>query len=202
MSRCGGTTPDGRERAHPFRDQPHGARNSITRKKPQNIPTAPPRSSNKLARALGTLRVELDPIFDVQALRVVAYRAQVRSDEPSLLEPPTDPEAAVCFGLLRKRARDLAAFAFAKRPRGAKLFFDVFASDLLDAELYSSEAPLSRIAESVVLQIREFPMLPGTDLGARVSVLRFLGFRISVADLDGSSSRLTLRSTQTRVLHN
>ena len=68
-------------------------------------------------------------------------------------------------------------------PQDALLFVDVHPSDLRDGDLYSPDPPLARIAERVVLQVRARG-LKIEDLSARASVLRFIGFRLAMADLD------------------
>jgi EAL domain-containing protein (putative c-di-GMP-specific phosphodiesterase class I)/CheY-like chemotaxis protein len=155
---------------------------SMTRAK-EVAPVANPTS--KLERACASLRVELEPIFDVDRVQVIGHEARVVSDEPALAVNPA-LIASAGVEILRKRTRELAAKAFlaAKSPR---LFVDVCPADLLDPDLYAPEAPLSQIAERVVLQLRGGTGLPIVDLGARISVLRFLGFRIAVADLDGGA---------------
>ena len=192
--------PNGRLRtdvkeATPFTTGATAPAISFKRTRPQNIPTMPPGSSNKLAGVLASLRVELEPIFDANQIRIVGYEARVHS-EGDPLEPArtAHPSLLATAGveLLRKRARDLAVQAFAGAPRGTKLFLDVYPADLLDAELYTPDAPLSRIADRVVLQLRDTSSLPFADLGPRISILRFLGFRLAVGDLEGGPSRLSL----------
>jgi EAL domain-containing protein (putative c-di-GMP-specific phosphodiesterase class I) len=147
-------------------------------------------------RALASLRVTLEPVVDPRDKSVVGFAARIGSDEPAL-----ESEAALvvaadrlgCLQELRRRARDLAVKAYASEaPAGALLFVDVHQSDLLDGDLYSSDPPLARIADRVVLQVRGRGIAIGMeDLAARVSVLRFLGFRISITDLDEGQACLT-----------
>lgn len=145
--------------------------------------------------AMGSLRVELDAVVAGDR-RIAGFEARLVSDEKGLETHAALVEAADALGRsseLRRRARDLSAIAFSGAAAGRVLFVDVDAADLLDGDLFAPDAPLSRIAESVVLQLRASatsPMIPVSDLRARVSVLRFLGFRIAICDIDAGASRL------------
>ena len=137
-------------------------------------------------RAMTTLDVDLEPIADAKTKKLLGFAARMRSDEETL----TTDSALVVMATrldrleeLRRRVRDLAVRAFAKAPQDAILFVDVHPSDLLDGDLYSPEPPLARIADRVVLQVRARG-LAMADLSARASVLRFVGFRLAIADLD------------------
>jgi EAL domain-containing protein (putative c-di-GMP-specific phosphodiesterase class I)/CheY-like chemotaxis protein len=175
-------------------------RRSVMRREVDTI--APARESTATAslgaafeRALESLFVELEPVMDSSTRSVKGVEARVQSREETL---PTQAlivvaaEALGRLGDLRRRARDLAVKAFVGQPPGTMLFIDVHTSDLLDSDLYSPDAPLSRIAGDVVLQIRgRGDSLSIVDLAARASVLRFVGFRIAICDLDGGDARLT-----------
>lgn len=145
-------------------------------------------------RAMATSSCELEPVVDAKHRTVIGYEAKIRSKEETLLTQQALVVTAEKLGHLeelRRRARDLAVKAFVGAPSLATLFVDVHASDLLDSDLFDPDSPLSRIAERVVLQIRaRGAALELEDLAARVSVLRFLGFRIAIADLDGGRARL------------
>lgn len=137
-------------------------------------------------RAMGTLAVELEPIVDGKSKKLVGYAARMFSAEETLATEATLVAAAEALDVLlplRRRVRDLAVKAFASCPADALLFVDVHPSDLRDGDLYSPEPPLARIAERVVLQVRASG-LTINDLSARASVLRFVGFRLAIADLD------------------
>jgi len=143
-------------------------------------------------RAMTSLDVDLEPIADAKSKKLLGFAARMRSDEETL----TTDAALVVMATqldrleeLRRRVRDLAVRAFASAPPDALLFVDIHRSDLLDGDLYSPEPPLARIAERVVLQVRARG-LAMADLGARASVLRFVGFRIAIADLDAGQACL------------
>jgi EAL domain-containing protein (putative c-di-GMP-specific phosphodiesterase class I)/ActR/RegA family two-component response regulator len=153
-----------------------------------NVPAQKPRdvASAVFDRAMASLAVDLEPIADAKSKTLVGFAARMRSDEDTLA---TDLALVVMatqlerLQELRQRARDLAVRTFASAPPEALLFVDVHPSDLLDGDLYSPEPPLARIAERVVLQVHARGIAIA-DLGARASVLRFVGFRLAIADLD------------------
>jgi EAL domain-containing protein (putative c-di-GMP-specific phosphodiesterase class I) len=138
---------------------------------------------------MATLSVELEPIVDGRTKKLVGYAARMFSGEEALATEQALVVAAERLSVLeqlRRRARDLAVMAFASCPSDTLLFVDVHPTDLRDGDLYSPEPPLARIAERVVLQVRARG-LTMADLGARASVLRFVGFRLAIADLDGQA---------------
>ena len=158
---------------------------------PRSEPSANLRKS--FDRALATLAVELEPIADGKTKKLLGYGARMSSLEDTLT---TESALVVCaerlgrLEELRRRARDLAVKTFVEAPQDALLFVDVHPTDLLDGDLYSPEPALARIAERVVLQVRARG-LAVEDLCARASVLRFIGFRLAIADLDAGQPCLS-----------
>jgi EAL domain-containing protein (putative c-di-GMP-specific phosphodiesterase class I)/ActR/RegA family two-component response regulator len=152
-------------------------------------------SSMRMAfeRAMTTLSVELEPIADAKTKKLLGYGARLFSQEETL---STESALVVCaeqlgrLEELRRRGRDLAVKTFVDAPQDALLFVDVHPTDLLDGDLYSPEPPLARIADRVVLQVRARG-LTIDDLCARASVLRFVGFRLAIADLDAGQACLS-----------
>jgi EAL domain-containing protein (putative c-di-GMP-specific phosphodiesterase class I) len=143
-------------------------------------------------RAMETLSVELEPIVDGRTKKLVGYAARMFSEEEALATEAALVVAAERLDMLeqlRRRVRDLAVKAFASCPPDALLFVDVHPTDLRDGDLYSPEPPLARIADRVVLQVRARG-LTMNDLSARASVLRFVGFRLAIADLDAGQACL------------
>jgi EAL domain-containing protein (putative c-di-GMP-specific phosphodiesterase class I) len=136
-----------------------------------------------LDHALASLRIELDPIFDVDLLTVLGHEARAIWADPSF--------GAQTNVQINRCVRHLAATAISAKQRGL-LFIDIFHVDLLDPELYRPDSPLAREPERVVLQLRGPTDLSAADLRARLSVLRFLGFKLAVADIDAAASRLSL----------
>lgn len=152
-----------------------------------------PSLGSAYARAMESLSVELEPIADAKTRKLFGFAARMCSSEETMRTESALVVAAErldCLEALRRRVRDLAVKAFAAAPADALLFVDVHPSDLLDGELYSPEPPLARIAERVVLQVRARG-LTMEDLSARASVLRFVGFRLAIADLDAGQACLS-----------
>ncbi|MGE3674202.1 MAG: EAL domain-containing protein, partial [Polyangiaceae bacterium] len=86
------------------------------------------------------------------------------------------------------RARAVSAMT----PDSGLLFVNLHTTDLLDYELYEPDAPLSRMADRVVLEITERSSLDEVkDVKRRVAVLREMGFRIAVDDLGAGYAGLT-----------
>lgn len=144
-------------------------------------------------RAMETLTVDLEPVADANSKKLLGFAARMSSAEEALTSESALVVTAERLGKLeelRRRVRDLAVKAFVAAPADALLFVDVHPSDLLDGELYSPEPPLARIAERVVLQVRARG-LTMEDLSARASVLRFVGFRLAIADLDAGQACLS-----------
>ncbi len=144
-------------------------------------------------RALSGMWMAFQPIVDSSS--VVAYEALLRSNEPTLPNPPAVLEAAERLGRLHElgqRVRDLSATAFSQAPRNSLLFVNLHANDLLDPSLYLATAPLTQYAERVVLEVTERASLSQIDsLLPRISMLRVLGFRLAVDDLGAGYAGLS-----------
>lgn len=135
------------------------------------------------------------PIVSWGEQRVFGYEALLRTDEPTIascarmLETAEKLERWPELGRVNRAriARESAAL-----PPGLKLFVNLHASDLNDAELYSRDAPLSAIADRVVLEITERASLEQVcELGNGVRRLRELGFEIAIDDLGAGYAGLT-----------
>jgi EAL domain-containing protein (putative c-di-GMP-specific phosphodiesterase class I) len=146
-------------------------------------------------RALEQLHLAVQPIVDFANRRVFGYEALVRSGEPSMSVPEALLGAAErldSLPQLGRRIRSAAAKTLGNAPASAALFVNLHPRDLLDAELYEASAPLSRVAERVVLEITERTALDAVaDVQARISVLRFMGYRIAIDDLGAGYAGLT-----------
>src|SRR4029079_4492117 len=71
-------------------------------------------------------------------------------------------------------------------------FVNLSPHDLLDDALYSANAPLSRYATRVVVEITERAALERIDgLSRRIGDLRKLGFRVAVDDLGAGYAGLS-----------
>ena len=148
-----------------------------------------------LERALDSMWMAFQPIVDVKRQRIFGYEALMRTREASLPHPGAVLEAAERLDRLEAvgaRVRDLSATAFAKAPKDALLFVNLHTRDLLDSQLYEAQSPLSRVADRVVLEITERATIDNIkDIKARVSVLRYNGFKLAIDDLGAGYAGLS-----------
>jgi EAL domain-containing protein (putative c-di-GMP-specific phosphodiesterase class I) len=135
------------------------------------------------------------PIVDAGQRRIFGYEALMRAKEPSLPHPGAVLNAAERLDRLTelgRRVRTLSAEAFERAPEGALLFVNLHTRDLLDPALYEKHAPLTEIANRVVLEITERSTIDDVkDIHARVVTLRELGFRIAIDDLGAGYAGLS-----------
>jgi EAL domain-containing protein (putative c-di-GMP-specific phosphodiesterase class I) len=148
----------------------------------------------RLTRALDGLWMALQPIFDVRTSSVFGMEALMRSTEESMPGPQLILDAATELGRLPQlgqRVRTLSAASAEARTEIA-LFVNLHPDDVLDDDLIDEDAPLTRIASRVVLEITERSALHSSpELTARLSRLRQLGFRIAIDDIGAGYSGLT-----------
>lgn len=145
--------------------------------------------------ALATLWTAFQPIVSCAERRVVAYEALLRTEEASL----PNPGAVIAAADRLDRADDLGravrahvASALDAAPHGIPTFVNLVVRDLLDPSLYAPDAPLTRHARRVVLEITERESLDALpDVKERVARLRALGYRIAIDDLGAGYSSLT-----------
>lgn len=153
----------------------------------QEDETDPLDLSHAFDSALDTLWIAFQPIISWTGQKVVAYEALVRNDESTLARPPELISAAERLGRLTelgRRIRAQVAAAAAALPGDIQIFVNLLPTDLNDPELLSLTAPLSRIADRVVLEITERePLAVVSGLQKRLNRLRMLGYRIAVDDL-------------------
>jgi EAL domain-containing protein (putative c-di-GMP-specific phosphodiesterase class I) len=144
---------------------------------------------------MSLLWMAFQPILSWREHRVVAYEALLRSDEPLMKSPAELLDAAERLGRLHDLGRAVRAHVAAvasAAPERAKLFVNLHSSDLNDADLLSADAPLSKLASRVVLEVTERASLYGVkDLGRRVEQLKALGFQIAIDDLGAGYAGLT-----------
>jgi EAL domain-containing protein (putative c-di-GMP-specific phosphodiesterase class I) len=141
----------------------------------------------RFGNALRSLWVAYQPIVSWSSQRVFAFEALVRNEETTLRSPPDLFAAAERLGRLQelgRTIRDRVAQNVTEMPVDALIFVNVHAMELDDDSLFSADAPLSRHAGRVVLEITErAPIERIRDVGGRVAQLRALGYRIAVDDL-------------------
>jgi EAL domain-containing protein (putative c-di-GMP-specific phosphodiesterase class I) len=146
-------------------------------------------------RALETMWMAFQPIVETIRPRVFGYEALMRTREASLPHPGAVLSAAERLGLINelgRRVRALCAEAFERAPSEATLFVNLHTRDLLDPDLYEKNAPLTKMADRVVLEITERATIDDVkDIQARVLRLRRLGFRIAIDDLGAGYAGLS-----------
>jgi EAL domain-containing protein (putative c-di-GMP-specific phosphodiesterase class I) len=147
-------------------------------------------------KALASLFVEFQPIIGAGQSQAGAFEVLLRNGEPTLRSPPALLGAAGHLGRLVELGRCIrrkAAEAFSRAPKDALLFVNLLARDLDDQELFDAEAPLSKYAGRVILELTEREAIePGARLEARIGRLRKLGYRIAVDDLGAGYAGLTM----------
>jgi len=145
--------------------------------------------------ALRTMWIAFQPIVSVKQKRIFGYEALLRSAEPALASPGDFLGAAKALDRIAdvsRNIRKLVAAAAADAPKGALLFVNLHETDLLDSELFAPGAPLSGVAERVVLELTErAPVHEMRDVATKISSLRRLGYRMAIDDLGAGYAGLT-----------
>jgi EAL domain-containing protein (putative c-di-GMP-specific phosphodiesterase class I)/ActR/RegA family two-component response regulator len=146
-------------------------------------------------RALDTLWVAYQPIVRANAGELFGYEALMRTREAALPHPAAVIDAAERLDRLDelgRAIRNAVAASVADAPPDTLLFINLHARDLLDDSLFAREAPLSALAQRVVLEITERAALDDVvDARERIARLRAQGFRIAVDDLGAGYAGLT-----------
>jgi EAL domain-containing protein (putative c-di-GMP-specific phosphodiesterase class I)/CheY-like chemotaxis protein len=150
-------------------------------------------------RALGTLWMAYQPIVRAVDGSLFGYEALLRSEEKALPHPGAVLDAAERLGRLEhlgKKIRTVACEPVAKADPRALFFVNLHARDLMDDTLLSPEAPLSSIANRVVLEVTERASLDEVkDVRAKIVDLRRMGFRLAIDDLGAGYAGLTSFAT-------
>ena len=142
----------------------------------------------KLNRALRSLWMAYQPVVAAGNGSLYGYVALLRSDEPLLLLPKAVLKAAEKVRRVHevgRAVRDIVASGIDAMPHAdAFVFLNVHPEDLMDPALYLPSAPLTRVAQRVVLELTDRASLDSVnDVRERVERLRALGFRIAIDDL-------------------
>jgi EAL domain-containing protein (putative c-di-GMP-specific phosphodiesterase class I)/FixJ family two-component response regulator len=149
----------------------------------------------RFSAALAQLWMAFQPIVSVRDKAVFGFEALLRSDEPMMKNPAHILDAAERLDRLLELGRTIrrqVAAAAAHAPEGARLFVNLHSADLNDEELYAPEAPLSRIAGRVVLEVTERASLHDVkNVNDAVARLKMLGYRIAIDDLGAGYAGLT-----------
>jgi EAL domain-containing protein (putative c-di-GMP-specific phosphodiesterase class I)/CheY-like chemotaxis protein len=145
--------------------------------------------------AMETMWMAYQPIVCWSKKEIIAYEALIRPIHPAIPHPGALIEAAERLGRIHplgRRLRDMVADGVAPASEVPQVFVNIHGYDLEDEGLFDPQAPLSRIARRVVLEITERASVGELkDLGARIQRLRDLGFRIAVDDLGAGYAGLT-----------
>ncbi|HXU71854.1 MAG TPA: EAL domain-containing protein [Polyangia bacterium] len=146
-----------------------------------------------LERAFESLYMVYQPIVRYGRREVYAYEALVRTREPSVPHPGALIDMAGRLERLPELGRRIRdAVAVTASTSLARLFVNLHPIDFLDEHLYALEAPLSRHARRVVLEVTERAGLDAIpDLADRLRRLRALGYRIAIDDLGEGYAGLT-----------
>jgi EAL domain-containing protein (putative c-di-GMP-specific phosphodiesterase class I) len=135
------------------------------------------------------------PILSFETQSLYPYEALVRTRTPAIPHPGALLEAAerlVRLPELGRVIRAKIAEDIPKRPPGSLIFVNLHSQDLNDPALYDPDAPLSRFAEQVVLEVTERASLSHVrDLPTSLRQLRTLGFRLAIDDLGAGYAGLT-----------
>jgi EAL domain-containing protein (putative c-di-GMP-specific phosphodiesterase class I) len=160
-------------------------------------PTASDRAGDEagFAASVKRLRMAYQPIVAWPSLRVYAYEALLRHHATEYRTPGDLIDVATRLGklhVLGRAVRAAVARTLADAPPDTRMFVNLHPHDLVDEELYAGDAPLSRYAERVVLEITERATLDEVDrLSTRVQLLKRRGFGIALDDLGAGYSGLS-----------
>jgi EAL domain-containing protein (putative c-di-GMP-specific phosphodiesterase class I) len=150
-------------------------------------------------RALDSLWMAFQPIVRTADGGLFGYEALLRSTERSLPHAGAVLDAAERLGRLPELGRAIRRVVVPPLDRAdpnALLFVNLHARDLLDETLFAPDAPLSGVADRVVLEVTERAALGDVDdVRAKVARLRKMGFRIAVDDLGAGYAGLTSFAT-------
>jgi EAL domain-containing protein (putative c-di-GMP-specific phosphodiesterase class I) len=150
---------------------------------------------DKLERCLSTITMHFQPIVHAQTRARFGYEALLRTVDKALPHPGAILDAAERLErvpMLGRAVRAQVAQVVSSSPteRGV-VFLNLHLLDLLDKQLTSPFAPLTKVSRRIVLEITERTSLDGqSDVRYRVAELRELGFRIAIDDLGGGHARM------------
>jgi len=143
---------------------------------------------------LRSLRLVYQPIVSAADGAVYGYEALVRTSEAGWRHPGVPFDVAERLDRVHDLGRvvRLNAAELLDRSGIPVAFVNVHPLELSDDALLLPDAPLSRHARSVVLEITERQSIEGVpDLHARIKALRALGYRLAIDDLGAGYAGLT-----------
>lgn len=142
---------------------------------------------------LRSLRLVYQPIFRGDTGALFAYEALARTSDPRLPHPGVLFDVAERLDRVHELGRAVRSKAADLLESGgiAVAFVNVHPLELADDALLLKDAPLSRHARSVVLEITERQSIEGVPgLHGRIKALRELGYRLAIDDLGAGYSGL------------
>lgn len=145
-------------------------------------------------RALAAQWMAFQPIVRWSEKRVFGYEALVRTREPSVPHPGVLFDLAERVGGLDRLGRAIRASVAGQlcAEDAFNVFVNLHPMDLLDEQLFAADAPLTRFAPRVVLEITERESLEHIEeLGPRLADLKRRGFRIAIDDLGAGYAGLS-----------
>jgi len=143
---------------------------------------------------LRSLRLVYQPIVRANGGAVYGYEALVRTAEARLPHPGVLFDVAERLDRVHELGRAIRGNAAELLDRGGipVAFVNVHPLELSDDALLLPDAPLSRHAPSVVLEITERQSIERVPaLNARIKALRKLGYRLAIDDLGAGYAGLT-----------
>lgn len=150
-------------------------------------------------RALESIRIAFQPIVEGRSRKTIGFEALMRSHEPTMPSPAAVLDAAERLDRIHdvgRCVRARTAAAFERENHDALLFVNLHAADLVDDDLYDPNAPLSKLADRVVLEITERAAISDiSDARQRTAELRRRGFKIAIDDLGAGYAGLTSFAT-------
>jgi EAL domain-containing protein (putative c-di-GMP-specific phosphodiesterase class I) len=150
---------------------------------------------NNLRGALLGMWMALQPIVDARTGEPIGFEALLRSHAPKLQHPKAMLDAAEKLGIVHtvgRRARAAIAEIIEAGANSCMYFVNLHPSDLADDDLIDPNAPLSRFAPQVVLELTERTALESVaDLSRRLTALRVLGYRLAIDDLGAGYAGLS-----------
>jgi len=150
---------------------------------------------SRYASAVDKIWIAMQPIISWRNRTVYAYESLLRTDEPTLRSPIDFIETAERLGRTAELGRIIRrriAGQMSEAPSSTQVFVNLHPSDLVDQELCSGDGALAPFASRVVLEVTERAALEQVQgLGAGVTRLRELGYRIALDDLGAGYAGLS-----------
>ncbi len=146
-------------------------------------------------KGLDAMWIAYQPLVFCAPRALYGYEALLRTSEPSIPHPGEFFSLAERLDRVHELGRVIRASVaetIADAQPDAYLFVNLHPTDLLDDDLYSLGAPLTQVAQRIVLEITERASIDRIkDVRDRVARLKEMGFRIAVDDLGAGYAGLT-----------